>query len=224
MFGLNADWYDLLSDEFEKEYFLKLSAFLKNEYNTKNIYPIKEDVFNALNLLKLANIKVVIIGQDPYHQKGQAHGLCFSVNKNVQIPPSLQNIYKELNSDLGCYIPNIGNLSKWARQGVLLLNTVLTVEDSKPNSHRFKGWEEFTLQVIKKVNEQEKHIVFLLWGNNAKGFEKYIDKSKHFVLTSVHPSPLSAYNGFFGSKPFSKTNQFLNSKGLKEIDWQVENI
>ncbi|MGD9901182.1 MAG: uracil-DNA glycosylase [Spirochaetales bacterium] len=224
MFALNADWYDLLEEEFEKDYFLKLSKFLKEEYATKNIYPPKEEVFSALNLLKLSNIKVVIIGQDPYHQKGQAQGLCFSVKDGVQIPPSLQNIYKELNTDLGCYIPNTGNLTKWARQGVLLLNTVLTVEDSKPNSHRFKGWENFTLEIIKKVNAQNNRLVFLLWGNNAKDFKQYIDLKKHLVLTAPHPSPLSAYSGFMGCKHFSKTNEFLKVNGQKIIDWQIENI
>ena len=205
MFDLIDEWKTILSEEFDKPYFVNLTNFLQNERKSKSIYPDKNNIFNALNLTSFASVKVVIIGQDPYHQKGQAHGLSFSVQEGVKIPPSLKNIYKELNSDLNCYVPNNGNLIKWARQGVLLLNSVLTVEANMPNSHKNLGWENFTLKIVQKLNVRVEPVIFLLWGANAKYFEKFIDKSKHFVLTTVHPSPLSAYGGFLGCKHFSKT-------------------
>lgn len=224
MFDLIDEWKTILSEEFDKPYFVNLTNFLQNERKSKSIYPDKNNIFNALNLTSFASVKVVIIGQDPYHQKGQAHGLSFSVQEGVKIPPSLKNIYKELNSDLNCYVPNNGNLIKWARQGVLLLNSVLTVEANMPNSHKNLGWENFTLKIVQKLNVRVEPVIFLLWGANAKYFEKFIDKSKHFVLTTVHPSPLSAYGGFLGCKHFSKTNELLKLMDKQPIDWQIENI
>jgi uracil-DNA glycosylase len=224
MFELKNNWQNILQNEVKKDYFLNLKNLLEKEYENKNIYPKKEHIFTAFNSTSFDEVKVVIIGQDPYHQKGQAHGLSFSVLDEVKVPPSLKNIYKELNADLNCYIPNHGNLTKWAKQGVLLLNAVLTVEDSLPNSHKNFGWERFTLNVIKKLNERVDPVIFLLWGNNAKAYEQFINKDRHFVLTSAHPSPLSAYNGFFGCKHFSKTNEFLKLLKKKPIDWQIENI
>ncbi|MDD4211389.1 MAG: uracil-DNA glycosylase [Clostridia bacterium] len=224
MFDLIDEWKTILSEEFDKPYFVNLTNFLQNERKSKSIYPDKNNIFNALNLTSFASVKVVIIGQDPYHQKGQAHGLSFSVQDGVKIPPSLKNIYKELNSDLNCYVPNNGNLIKWARQGVLLLNSVLTVEANMPNSHKNLGWENFTLKIVQKLNVRVEPVIFLLWGANAKYFEKFIDKSKHFVLTTVHPSPLSAYGGFLGCKHFSKTNELLKLMDKQPIDWQIENI
>lgn len=221
---LKNDWNELLKDEFSKEYYLTLREFLKNEYNTKTIYPDKYDIFNALHYTSYEDVKVVILGQDPYHGPNQAHGLSFSVNPGVRIPPSLLNIYKELNSDLGCYIPNNGYLKKWADQGVLLLNTSLTVRAGEANSHKNKGWEIFTDKIISLVNEKDDPVVFLLWGNNAISKKKLITNDKHLILSSVHPSPLSASRGFFGSRPFSKINQFLISVNKKPIDWQIENI
>ena len=221
---LKNDWNELLKDEFSKEYYLTLREFLKNEYNTKTIYPDKYDIFNSLHYTSYEDVKVVILGQDPYHGPNQAHGLSFSVNPGVRIPPSLLNIYKELNSDLGCYIPNNGYLKKWADQGVLLLNTSLTVRAGEANSHKNKGWEIFTDKIISLVNEKDDPVVFLLWGNNAISKKKLITNDKHLILFSVHPSPLSASRGFFGSKPFSKINQFLISVNKKPIDWQIENI
>ena len=221
---LKNDWKDLLDDEFNKEYYQTLRSFLTNEYKTKTIYPDKYDIFNALHFTPYADVKVVILGQDPYHSPGQAHGLSFSVNPGIKIPPSLLNIYKELNSDLGCYIPNNGYLKKWADQGVLLLNTSLTVRAGEANSHKSIGWEIFTDRIISLVNEKEDPVVFLLWGNNAIKKKNLITNKKHLILTSVHPSPLSASRGFFGSKPFSKINNFLISVNKKPIDWQIENI
>ena len=221
---LKNDWNELLKDEFSKEYYLTLREFLKNEYNTKTIYPDKYDIFNSLHYTSYEDVKVVILGQDPYHGPNQAHGLSFSVNPGVRIPPSLLNIYKELNSDLGCYIPNNGYLKKWADQGVLLLNTSLTVRAGEANSYKNKGWEIFTDKIISLVNEKDDPVVFLLWGNNAISKKKLITNDKHLILSSVHPSPLSASRGFFGSKPFSKINQFLISVNKKPIDWQIENI
>ena len=221
---LKNDWKDLLEDEFNKEYYQTLRNFLTNEYKTKTIYPDKYDIFNALHFTSYKDIKVVILGQDPYHGPGQAHGLSFSVNPGIKIPPSLLNIYKELNSDLGCYIPNNGYLKKWADQGVLLLNTSLTVRAGEANSHKSIGWEIFTDKIISLVNEKEDPVVFLLWGNNAIKKKNLITNKKHLILTSVHPSPLSASRGFFGSKPFSKINNFLISVNKKPIDWQIENI
>ncbi|MBM6820540.1 MAG: uracil-DNA glycosylase [Clostridium sp.] len=221
---LKNDWKDLLEDEFNKEYYQTLRNFLTNEYKTKTIYPDKYDIFNALHFTSYKDIKVVILGQDPYHGPGQAHGLSFSVNPGIKIPPSLLNIYKELNSDLGCYIPNNGYLKKWADQGVLLLNTSLTVRAGEANSHKSIGWEIFTDKIISLVNEKEDPVVFLLWGNNAIKKKNLITNKRHLILTSVHPSPLSASRGFFGSKPFSKINNFLISINKKPIDWQIENI
>lgn len=221
---LNNDWKNLLEDEFGKEYYLSLRNFLVTEYKTKTIYPDKYDIFNALHFTSYKDVKVVILGQDPYHGPGQAHGLSFSVNPGVRIPPSLLNIYKELNSDLGCFIPNNGYLKKWADQGVLLLNTSLTVRAGEANSHKNKGWEVFTDKIISLVNEKEDPVVFLLWGNNAIKKKNLITNKKHLILTSVHPSPLSASRGFFGSKPFSKINEFLISINKAAIDWQIDNI
>ena len=221
---LNNDWQDLLEEEFNKDYYLALRSFLTKEYKENTIYPDKYDIFNALHFTPYKDVKVVILGQDPYHGPNQAHGLSFSVNPNVAIPPSLLNIYKELKSDLGCYIPNNGYLKKWAEQGVLLLNTSLTVRASQANSHKNIGWEIFTDRIISLVNEKEDPVVFILWGNNAIKKKSLITNPKHLVITSVHPSPLSASRGFFGSKPFSKTNDFLNSIGKSPIDWQIENI
>lgn len=221
---LKNDWKQYLNEEFEKEYYLKLRQRLKIDYSTKQVYPPMYDIFNALHYTSYEDTKVIILGQDPYHQKGQAHGLSFSVNKGVAIPPSLRNIYKELNSDLGLYIPNNGYLKKWAEQGVLLLNTTLTVIDSQANSHKDIGWQIFTDKIIKVLNEKEIPVVFILWGNNAISKIPFITNKNHLILKSVHPSPLSASRGFFGSKPFSKANEFLKQNGLKEIDWQIENI
>lgn len=221
---LNNDWQGLLRNEFEKDYYQNLRKFLISEYNSKTIYPDKNDIFNALNFTSFKNVKVVILGQDPYHGPNQSHGLAFSVNKDVRIPPSLRNIYKELNEDLGCYIPNNGFLKKWADQGVLLLNTVLTVKAHEANSHRNIGWERFTDRIISILNDREAPIVFILWGNSAIMKSKLINNKNHFIITSPHPSPLSASRGFFGSKPFSKTNEFLISINEHPIDWQIESI
>ena len=221
---LKNDWNELLKDEFSKDYYLSLREFLKNEYTTKIIYPDKYDIFNALHYTSYKDVKVVILGQDPYHGPNQAHGLSFSVSPGVKIPPSLLNIYKELNSDLGCYIPNNGYLKKWADQGVLLLNTSLTVRAGEANSHKNKGWEIFTDKIISLINEKTDPVVFLLWGNNAINKKKLITNKQHLSLSSTHPSPLSASRGFFGSKPFSKINKFLISVNKAPIDWQIENI
>lgn len=221
---LKNDWKELLEDEFSKDYYQTLRQFLIEEYKTKKIYPDKYDIFNALHFTPYKDIKVVILGQDPYHGPGQAHGLSFSVNPGVKTPPSLLNIYKELNSDLGCYIPNNGYLKKWADQGVLLLNTSLTVRAGEANSHKNIGWQVFTDKIISLVNEKDDPVVFLLWGNNAIKKKELITNKRHLILTSVHPSPLSASRGFFGSKPFSKINNFLISVNKDPIDWQIENI
>ena len=221
---LKNGWEELLKHEIEKDYYKKLRAFLINEYNTRVIYPDAYDIYNALHYTDYKDVKAVILGQDPYHGPNQAHGLSFSVKPGVRIPPSLLNMYKELNNDLGCYIPNNGYLEKWAKQGILLLNTSLTVRQGEANSHRKIGWEKFTDYIIELLNQREDPIVFILWGNNAKSKETLITNKKHFIIKSVHPSPLSASRGFFGSKPFSKTNKFLNSIGKEPIDWQIENI
>lgn len=221
---LKNDWNELLKDEFSKDYYLSLREFLKNEYTTKIIYPDKYDIFNALHYTSYKDVKVVILGQDPYHGPNQAHGLSFSVSPGVKIPPSLLNIYKELNSDLGCYIPNNGYLKKWADQGVLLLNTSLTVRAGEANSHKNKGWDIFTDKIISLINKKTDPVVFLLWGNNAINKKKLITNKQHLILSSTHPSPLSASRGFFGSKPFSKINKFLVSVNKAPIDWQIENI
>jgi uracil-DNA glycosylase len=224
MITFNNKWDELLIEEFQQEYYLKLRQFLVDEYNNKTVYPDKNNIFNALKLSSYENVKVVVIGQDPYHGPNQAHGLSFSVQPNVQIPPSLLNMYKELKNDLDCFIPNNGYLVPWADQGVLLLNAVLTVRAGEANSHRNKGWEKFTDKIIALLNERPEPIVFLLWGNNAKEKGKLITNKQHFILTSVHPSPLSASRGFFGCKHFSKTNEILKTLGQKEINWQIENL
>lgn len=221
---LKNDWKNYLNEEFKKDYYLELRKFLVNEYNSRVIYPNMYDLFNALHYTPYEKVKVVILGQDPYHGPNQAHGLSFSVNPGVKTPPSLVNIYKELHTDLNCYIPNNGYLKKWADQGVLLLNTVLTVRAGEANSHKNKGWERFTTKVIEVLNKKETPIVFILWGNNAISKESLITNPKHLIIKSVHPSPLSASRGFFGSKPFSKTNEFLISTNQTPIDWQIENI
>ncbi|MGN9165560.1 uracil-DNA glycosylase [Tissierellaceae bacterium HCP3S3_D8] len=220
----NNDWEELLEDEMKKDYYQRLRMFLVKEYKTRTIYPGPYDIFNALHYTAYKDVKVVILGQDPYHGPNQAHGLAFSVQPKVAIPPSLRNMYKELHDDLGCYIPNNGYLKKWADQGVLLLNTSLTVRAGEANSHKSIGWETFTDHIVKLLNEREEPIVFILWGNNARSKEKYITNKNHYIIKSVHPSPLSASRGFFGSKPFSKTNEFLKSIGKEPIDWQIENI
>ncbi len=222
MFFITKNWYDILKDEFEQDYFKNLQNFLKEEYNARTIYPQAKDVFAALNLTKYNDVKVVILGQDPYINEGQAHGLCFSVEK-VKSPPSLVNIYKELEADLGCYIPDNGNLTKWAKQGVLLLNSVLTVRAGASFSHKGKGWEIFTHKIIELLAKRQDPIVFLIWGGGAKSIIKDIDLSKHHVLYAPHPSPLSAYNGWFGCKHFSQCNEFLKNNGKTPIDWQIEN-
>ena len=224
MFIIKKNWYEKLQDVFNSEKYKKLEEWLNEEYTQKIIYPKPENVFNALNLVKFDDVKVVIIGQDPYHNPKQAHGLSFSVEEDISIPPSLQNIYKELHNDLGCYIPNNGNLTKWAKQGVLLLNSVLTVEQNKPNSHKGKGWEDVTGKIVELLNKRDKSVIFLLWGGNAKNIGKNIDTNKHYVLTAVHPSPMSAnQGGWFGCKHFSTTNKILNQLNEQSIDWQIEN-
>lgn len=224
MFIITKNWYDLLSDDFNSEKYQNLEKWLNIEYANKTIYPEPKNVFNALNLVKYKDVKVVIIGQDPYHNPRQAHGLSFSVEDDVSIPPSLQNIYKELENDMGCYIPNNGNLTKWAKQGILLLNSVLTVERNKPNSHKGKGWELITSKIVKILSDRDDPVIFLLWGNNAKGFTKYIDTNKHYILSAVHPSPMSAnQGGWFGCHHFSKTNEILIKLNKEPIDWQIEN-
>jgi len=224
MVTLNNKWDELLKDEFQKDYYLKLREFLIEEYRTKTIYPDKNNIFTALKLTSYEEVKVVIIGQDPYHGPNQAHGLAFSVQPKVQTPPSLLNMYKELREDLDCFIPNNGYLIPWAEQGVLLLNAVLTVREGQANSHRKKGWEKFTDRVIELLNERKEPVIFLLWGNNAKEKGELITNKHHYILTTVHPSPLSASRGFFGCKHFSKANEILNTLGREPINWQIENI
>jgi len=218
---IGNDWDNVLAGEFEKEYYVKLREFLRAEYENYSVYPPKGDIFNALKYSSYSGTKVVIIGQDPYHQPGQAHGLCFSVNKGVKIPPSLVNIYKEMKDDLGIEQPAHGYLAQWARQGVLLLNTSLTVRDSQPNSHRNKGWEIFTDRVIQLLNDRETPMVFILWGANARAKESLITNPAHLILAGAHPSPLSAYNGFFGGAYFSRANRFLEATGQQQINWQL---
>ena len=219
-----SDWLPYFQEEAGKEYYKELTAKVKSEYAKYRVFPPKDQVFSAFSLTSYADVKVVIIGQDPYHNVGQAHGLCFSVQKGIDVPPSLQNIYQELHDDLGCYIPNNGMLSKWAEQGVLLLNTVLTVRAHEANSHRGIGWERFTDRVIELVDAKEEPVVFLLWGAPAQKKEAMLHNPNHLVLKAPHPSPLSAYRGFFGCRHFSKTNEFLASHGQTPIDWQIENI
>ena len=219
---LGNDWDEILKDEIEKDYFQNLLSFIKKEYTEKTIYPKQTEIFKAFRNTSYKETKVVILGQDPYHGENQAEGLSFSVKVGVNKPPSLQNIFKELHDDLGYSIPSTGSLVKWSEEGVLLLNTVLTVEKDKAASHKDIGWETFTDSVIKKLNEKNSPIVFILWGSFARNKKSLITNKNHYIIESAHPSPFSAYNGFFGSKPFSKTNNFLISKGLKPIDWQIK--
>lgn len=224
MVNLNNDWDEILKSEFEKDYYKSLRRFLAAEYRTHTVYPDMYDIFNALKWTSYSDTKVVIFGQDPYHEPSQAHGLAFSVQKGVRIPPSLFNIYKELHNELGCYIPNNGYLEKWARQGVLLLNSALTVRAGAANSHRGKGWEQFTNAVCEKLNLRSDPVIFLLWGSNAKEKQAIITAPQHKILTSVHPSPLSASRGFFGCGHFKTANELLAGMGKEPIDWQIENI
>ena len=221
---IENDWLTELGQEFAKTYYKELYQFVLDEYNTTQVFPQADDIFNAFHLTPLSQVKVVIIGQDPYHNVGQAHGLCFSVKPEVDIPPSLVNIYKELHEDLGCFIPDNGYLVKWASQGVLMLNTVLTVRAHMANSHKGRGWEKFTDAAIQALNKQDRPIVFILWGKPAQSKAKMLDNPNHLILKAAHPSPLSAYNGFFGSRPFSQTNRFLEEHGETPIDWQIENV
>lgn len=219
MFPIAQNWFNLLKSDFESQSFKKLQSFLNTEYATYKIYPEARNVFNALNLVKFNDVKVVIIGQDPYHEPNQAHGLCFSVEKGVDFPPSLKNIYKEIQAETGKPSVTHGNLTPWAQQGVLLLNAVLTVRKGAANSHRNMGWEQITQKIIELLNEREKPVIFLLWGANAQKIGQNINKNRHFVLTCAHPSPLSAYNGFFGCGHFIKTNEILKQLNEKEIEW-----
>ena len=216
---IEESWKTHLNSEFEKTYFQTLTDFVRNEYGEHTIYPPGKLIFNAFNLCSFDNVKVVIIGQDPYHGPGQAHGLCFSVNDGVPLPPSLLNIFKEIKNDIGVDSPTTGNLTRWAKQGVLLLNATLTVRAHQAGSHQKRGWETFTDAVIRALAEKKEHIVFILWGAYAQRKGAFIDRNKHLVLSSPHPSPLSAYNGFFGNKHFSQTNQYLKQHGEKEITW-----
>ena len=221
---IENEWLPYLKPEFAKPYYKTLYEFVKEEDTNHVIFPPSDKIFSALEHTSVKDVKVVIIGQDPYHEPGQAHGMSFSVLPGVKTPPSLQNMYKELNTELGCYIPNNGYLIKWADQGVLLLNAVLTVRSGAANSHKGKGWEQFTDAVIRAVNAQDRPVVYLLWGSNARAKKALINNPKHLVLETVHPSPLSAYNGFFGCGHFKKANEFLESHGIAPIDWQRENI
>lgn len=222
---ITNDWLASISEEFKKPYYQELYKFVREEYNTRVIYPPADDIFSALHLTPLSQVKVVILGQDPYHNEHQAHGLSFSVlPEQKELPPSLQNIYKELQDDCGCYIPNNGYLEKWAKQGVLLLNTVLTVRAHQAASHQGKGWEKFTDAIIQAVNAQDRPIVYLLWGRPAQSKVPMLTNPKHLILTAPHPSPLSAYRGFFGCRHFSQANAFLKDNGVSPIDWQIENI
>lgn len=224
MVHIGNDWDELLAEEFQKAYYGELRKFLVSEYGNYTVYPDMYDIYNAFKLTSYNDTKVVILGQDPYHEPDQAHGLAFSVRNGVRVPPSLCNIYKELQNELGCYIPNNGTLTKWAEQGVMLLNSSLTVRGGMANSHRNKGWEIFTDSVVNMYNKREKPIIFMLWGNNAKEKAKCITNPNHIILTSVHPSPLSASRGFFGCGHFKKANEILDKLGYGAIDWQIENI
>lgn len=224
MINFKNDWQILLKEEFEKDYYLNLRQFLIKEYETKTVYPNKYDIFNALHYTAHQDVAVVLLGQDPYHGPNQAHGLSFSVKPGIKPPPSLANIYKELKDDVNCYIPNNGYLKKWSDQGVLLLNNVLTVIEGQPNSHKNIGWQYLTDRVISLLNERTEPIVFILWGSNAQSKTSLITNPNHYIIKSVHPSPLSASRGFFKSKPFSKTNTILTSLGKKAINWQIDNI
>lgn len=222
---IENDWLESIGEEFKKPYYLELYKFVREEYNTRVIYPPADDIFNALHLTPLSEVKVLVLGQDPYHNEHQAHGLSFSVlPEQKELPPSLQNIYKELQDDLGCYIPDNGYLEKWAKQGVLLLNTVLTVRAHQANSHQGKGWEKFTDAIIQAVNAQDRPIVYMLWGRPAQSKIPMLTNPKHLILKAPHPSPLSAYRGFFGCKHFSQANEFLKKNGAMPIDWQIESL
>lgn len=224
MAAISNDWLDKIKSEFNKGYYRELYNFVHQEYSSGVVFPPKDDIFNAFHSTPLSNVKVLLLGQDPYHNYNQAHGLSFSVKPGQDIPPSLQNIYKELNEDLGCYIPNNGYLQKWAKQGVLLLNTVLTVRAHEANSHKGRGWEQFTDAVISAVNTIDRPIVYFLWGAPAQKKAVMLNNPKHLILQAPHPSPLSAYRGFFGCKHFSRCNEFLKANGVEPIDWQIENI
>lgn len=221
MVTIGNDWDEVLSDLFNSELYAKIREFLKAEYSTHTIYPSMYDIFNAFKLTPYSSVKAVLLGQDPYHEPGQAHGLCFSVKEGTKLPPSLVNVYKEIKSDLNITEPESGDLTKWAKQGVLLLNTTLTVRRSAANSHKNCGWTQFTDEVIKKLAERSKPMVFILWGSNARSKKAFIDGKRHLILESAHPSPLSCYNGFFGSRHFSKTNAFLTEHGQTPIDWDL---
>ena len=222
MVRIGNDWDEIIGGEFQKPYYLKLREFLKKEYASGRVFPEKENIFNALKTTPYKSVKAVIIGQDPYHEVGQAHGLCFSVQKGCKIPPSLKNMYKELYDDLGIAPASHGELTSWARQGVLLLNAVLTVREGQANSHKGKGWEEFTDAVIKKLNEHSEPVAFILWGANAKAKAQFVTAPQHKVFSAAHPSPLSAYNGFFGCRHFSKVNTFLSENDVVPIDWTIK--
>lgn len=225
MGAIANDWLPSIEGEFRKPYYKELYQFVKEEYSKHVVYPPSDDIFNALHLTPLKEVKVLILGQDPYINENEAHGLCFSVlPEQKKLPPSLQNIYKELNADLGCEIPNNGYLKKWAQQGVLLLNTVLTVRAHESNSHKGKGWEHFTDAIIRAVNEQDRPIVYMLWGSHAQQKIPMLNNPKHLILKAPHPSPLSAHRGFFGCKHFSQANEFLEKNGIEPIDWQIENL
>ena len=222
--ALSGEWLQALQDEFRQPYYKQLFQKVNEEYRTQRIFPPADDIFNAFHYTPLGQVKVVIFGQDPYHGENQAHGLCFSVKPGVDIPPSLVNIYKELHDDLGCAIPSHGYLTKWAKQGVLMMNTVLTVRAHQANSHRGIGWESFTDAAIRVLNEQDRPIVFILWGRPAQMKKSMLTNPKHLILEAPHPSPLSSYRGFLGSKPFSKTNEFLAAHGIETIDWQIDEL
>lgn len=224
MAALQNDWLQAVGGEFRKPYYKELYEFVKEEYRTRTIYPPADDIFQALHLTPLKEVKVLVLGQDPYHNVNQAHGLSFSVLPGQKVPPSLENIYQELHDDLGCDIPNHGHLEKWAKQGVLMLNTVLTVRAHQPNSHRGRGWEKFTDAIIEAVNGQDRPIVYLLWGRPAQGKVPMLNHPRHLVLTASHPSPYSADRGFFGCRHFSKANEFLRANGVEPVDWQIESI
>ncbi len=224
MGAITNDWAEKLKPEFSKPYYKNLYNRVKEEYGRYLIFPPADDIFNAFHFTPLTEVKVVILGQDPYHNVGQAHGLCFSVKPDVEIPPSLVNIYKELNEDLGCRIPNNGYLTKWAKQGVMMLNTVLTVRAHQANSHHDIGWEEFTDAAIRILNEEDRPIVYMLWGSPAQRKASMLNNPKHLILKAPHPSPLSAYRGFFGCRHFSRANEFLRANGLEPVDWQIEDV
>lgn len=224
MSAIDNDWLEVLKPEFAKPYYRSLYDFINSEYSTRVVYPPAQDIFSALHLTPRRKVKAVILGQDPYHNEGQAHGLSFSVRPGVEIPPSLVNIFKELHDDIGCSIPNNGFLESWARQGVLMLNTVLTVRAHQANSHQGAGWEHFTDAVIRSVDALGRPVVFMLWGRPAQSKQTLITNPEHLILKAPHPSPLSAYRGFFGCRHFSKTNEFLKEHGMEPIDWQIEDI